>query len=697
MTNNKTANRLRYEKSPYLLQHAYNPVDWYAWGDEAFAKAQKEDKPIFLSIGYSTCHWCHVMERESFADQEVADVLNRIFVCIKVDREERPDVDNFYMNVCQAMTGSGGWPLTIFMLPDKRPFFAGTYFPKQTKYGRMGLLELARRIEELWQTRRADLMQTAQLLMDDLHATSSVAPGELPGEEVLHKAFQQLAERFDSEYGGFHPAPKFPTPHNLTFLLRYWKRTGNGKALFMVEKTLTAMRNGGIFDQVGFGFHRYSTDPHWLLPHFEKMLYDQALLAIAYLETYQATHNELYADAAHEIFTYVLRDMTSPEGGFYSAEDADSEGKEGKFYVWSAEEIERVLGKKDAALFCKVYNISAEGNFVEETTHLKTGLNIPYRTKTLTEFAAENKKNPAELTQALEIMRQKLFAARKKRIHPYKDDKILTDWNGLMIAALSMGGRILQVSRYTEAASMAANFILQKLKHNNRLLKRYRHGEAALPAHLDDYAFFCWGLLELYESTFIPAYLSEALALNQIMLEHFWDRENGAFFFTAEDVKDAPVRQRELYDGALPSGNSVAAMNNLRLARLTGNEELTKIAQKIAQAFAAEIKKIPQAYTMILSALDFILGPTIELVIAGKPQAADTQAMLKKIHTSFIPNKVVLLHPGGKEGRAIESIAPFTREQKALNNKATAYICKNFACQAPITDANSLLKALTEI
>ena len=553
MTNNKTANRLRYEKSPYLLQHAYNPVDWYAWGDEAFAKAQKEDKPIFLSIGYSTCHWCHVMERESFADQEVADVLNRIFVCIKVDREERPDVDNFYMNVCQAMTGSGGWPLTIFMLPDKRPFFAGTYFPKQTKYGRMGLLELARRIEELWQTRRADLMQTAQLLMDDLHATSSVAPGELPGEEVLHKAFQQLAERFDSEYGGFHPAPKFPTPHNLTFLLRYWKRTGNGKALFMVEKTLTAMRNGGIFDQVGFGFHRYSTDPHWLLPHFEKMLYDQALLAIAYLETYQATHNELYADAAHEIFTYVLRDMTSPEDG------------------------------------------------------------------------------------------------------------------------------------------------LQKLKHNNRLLKRYRHGEAALPAHLDDYAFFCWGLLELYESTFIPAYLSEALALNQIMLEHFWDRENGAFFFTAEDVKDAPVRQRELYDGALPSGNSVAAMNNLRLARLTGNEELTKIAQKIAQAFAAEIKKIPQAYTMILSALDFILGPTIELVIAGKPQAADTQAMLKKIHTSFIPNKVVLLHPGGKEGRAIESIAPFTREQKALNNKATAYICKNFACQAPITDANSLLKALTEI
>jgi uncharacterized protein YyaL (SSP411 family) len=499
---NRWANRLVQEKSPYLLQHAFNPVDWYPWGDEAFEKAKQQDKPIFLSIGYSTCHWCHVMERESFEDEHVARALNRVFVCIKVDREERPDIDSIYMAACQAMTGSGGWPLSILMTPEKRPFFAATYIPKTSHFDRMGLLELTERVEMLWQKSREEVNQAADKILAELQAANTITPGEGMSEDMLDLAYTQLAARYDSDYGGFGQAPKFPTPHNLTFLLRYWQRTGKREALEIVEKTLTQMSRGGICDHLGFGFHRYSTDRQWLLPHFEKMLYDQALLAIAFLEAYQATGRSSFANTAREIFTYVLRDMTGQEGGFYSAEDADSEGEEGKFYVWSSAELQAILGEEDAALFSKVYNIRPEGNFFDEATHRLTGKNIPHLTMTPPALAGVADAEHREMSDRLTEIRKKLYQTRSHRVPPHKDDKVLTDWNGLMIAALAIGGRVLNDASFTKAARKAAEFVLARLKKDGRLLKRYRQGTAALPAHLDDYAFMVWGLLELYETTF---------------------------------------------------------------------------------------------------------------------------------------------------------------------------------------------------
>ncbi|MBT9150151.1 MAG: hypothetical protein DDT40_00317 [candidate division WS2 bacterium] len=691
---NKKPNRLVHEKSLYLLQHAYNPVNWYPWSEEAFEQARREAKPIFLSIGYSTCHWCHVMEKESFEDEEVAAALNRVFVCIKVDREERPDIDHLYMTVCQAMTGSGGWPLTILISPDKRPFFAGTYFPKTSLHGRVGVFELTERVEELWQTSQKELTEAADSVLKTLQSISRVSPGVLPGEEVLHKGFQQLATCFDPKHGGFGNAPKFPTPHNLLFLLRYWKRTKNIAALQMVEKSLLTMSNGGIYDHLGFGFHRYSTDSPWLLPHFEKMLYDQALLIIAYLETFQATGKTVYANIAKEVIDYVLRDMTSPEGGFYSAEDADSEGEEGKFYLWSHTELSQILGEIDMALFVAAYNIRKDGNFNHEATRIPSGLNIPHRTKTSIELAQELNISSDSLEEKLATLRQKLFDIREKRVHPAKDDKILTDWNGLMIAALALAGRLLGDLHYTESAKKSADFVLSHLRRNGRLLKRYRQGDTSLPAHLDDYTFFVWGLLELYESTFDPAYLREALRLNQLTIDLFWDNEGGGFYFTATDAEDLRVRHRELYDGALPSGNSVATINNLRLERLTGNSRLVEIAQKIARSFSRNIQEEPHAYTHMLCSIDFMLGPTTEVVIAGELRNSDTQLLLNNLNAVFLPNKVVLLHPSGEAGKDIEELAPFIREQQPVEGKATAYICRNFSCLTPVTDGTALLKLL---
>ncbi|MFX0141691.1 MAG: thioredoxin domain-containing protein, partial [Candidatus Hodarchaeota archaeon] len=442
-------NKLKTEKSPYLLQHAKNPVDWYPWGEEAFEKAKEEDKPIFLSIGYSTCHWCHVMAHESFEDDQVAELMNEVFVSIKVDREERPDIDKIYMTICQMITGSGGWPLTIIMTPEKKPFFAGTYFPKQTRFGRIGLIDLIKRIQDLWNNQKSELVNSADQITFSLQNIDQESPGEKFSESTIKRAYKQLSMQFDNVNGGFGNRPKFPTPHNLIFLLRYWKRTGDKKALEMVEKSLQAMRKGGIYDHIGFGFHRYSTDSIWLVPHFEKMLYDQALIAIAYIETYQATKNQLYRNTAKEIFSYVLRDMISVEGGFYSAEDADSEGEEGKFYVWSKDEIEKILEKEELGLATKIFNIEESGNYLEETSGKKTGNNILH----LKNFP--EKKIQVEI----EKIRSKLYISRKKRIYPHKDDKVLTDWNGLMIAALAKGAIALQEEKYLQAAKKATNFI----------------------------------------------------------------------------------------------------------------------------------------------------------------------------------------------------------------------------------------------
>ncbi|KRT65116.1 MAG: thioredoxin domain protein [Candidatus Dadabacteria bacterium CSP1-2] len=693
--NMEKPNRLINEKSPYLLQHANNPVDWYPWGEEAFEKARKENKPIFLSIGYSTCHWCHVMERESFEDPEVANLMNEVFVSIKVDREERPDIDSIYMTVCQMMTGSGGWPLTIIMTPDKKPFFAGTYFPKDSRFGRIGMTQLVPRIKEIWTTKRDEIVNSANKITSALQQATKETLGEKLDESTFRVAYNQLAERFDTVHGGFGRAPKFPTPHNLLFLLRYWKRAGNEEALEIVEKTLQAMRLGGIYDHVGFGFHRYSTDAEWFLPHFEKMLYDQALLAMAYIEAYQATGNEEYEETAREIFTYVLRDMTSPQGGFYSAEDADSEGEEGKFYLWKEEEIRNVLEKEEADLIRDVFNVEKGGNFSEEATGRGAGGNILHLKKSIPAIASQLKISEQELEKRLDAAREKLFSFREKRIHPYKDDKILTDWNGLMITALAKGGQVFNELKYAEAAKRAADFILKNLrKPDGRLLHRYRDGQAAVQAHVDDYAFLIWGLLELYETSFDINYLKTAIDLNRDLITHFWDDISGGFYFTADDGENLLLRNKEIYDGAIPSGNSVSMLNLLRLDRITANSDFEEKAEKIGSAFSKTIKQFPAAHTELMVALDFGVGPSYEVVIVGDSQADDTKAMIKAIRRQFVPNKVVLLRQTEKEEPDIIRIAEFTKSQLSLDGKATAYVCLTYVCKLPTTDISKMLELL---
>ncbi|MFW9990308.1 MAG: thioredoxin domain-containing protein, partial [Candidatus Odinarchaeota archaeon] len=513
-------NHLSNEKSPYLTQHAKNPVDWYPWGKEAFDKAQQEDKPIFLSIGYSTCHWCHVMAHESFEDEEVAELMNDTFISIKVDREERPDIDKIYMMICQLMTGSGGWPLTIIMTPNKKPFFAGTYLPKQTRFGRIGLIDLIKRIKDLWNNQRLELLDSAQKITFNLQNIDQESPGDKITKSTLNKTFQRLSIKYDSINGGFGDRPKFPTPHNVIFLLRYWKRTGNKKALQMVESTLLEMKKGGIYDHIGFGFHRYSTDSKWLVPHFEKMLYDQALITIAYIEAYQATKKSIYKKTAQEILEYVLRDMISSESGFFSAEDADSEGEEGKFYIWSRNELERILGKEELDLAIKVFNIEQSGNYLEESIGKKTGKNIIHL-KSIPKGEIENE---------IDEIRKKLFGIRQKRIHPHKDEKILTDWNGLMIIALAKAAVAFQEIKYLKIAKDNVGFLLSHLREaNGRLLHRYKDGSSEIQGYLDDYAFLIWGLIELYEATFDIFYLKTALDLHKIQLDDFWDENIGGF------------------------------------------------------------------------------------------------------------------------------------------------------------------------
>ena len=684
----KTPNRLAQEKSPYLLQHANNPVDWYPWGEEAFAKAQGEDKPIFLSIGYSTCHWCHVMERESFEDQEVADLINEYFVAVKVDREERPDVDQIYMTVCQAMTGQGGWPLTIIMTPEKKPFFAGTYFPKHSKWGRPGVMDLLRAVQEKWAEDREILVASSEEITQSLQESRKDLPQEKLTAATTAAGYRQLQNDFDPGYGGFGGAPKFPTPHNLLFLLRYGKRTREKMALEIVEKTLQGMRQGGMYDHLGYGFSRYSVDEKWLVPHFEKMLYDNALLTYAYLEAYQATGKKEYAQVAIDVLTYVNRDMTNEQGGFYSAEDADSEGEEGKFYVWQQQEIIDLLGPEEGKLFCDFYGVTPKGNFEHETTVLnQIG-------KSLKEFAQEMNRPLAEIETILEKGREKLFRARKKRIHPYKDDKILTAWNGLMIAACAKAGAVLQRDDYKELAARAVEFIYQNLtREDGRLLARYREGEAAFLAYLDDYAFLLWGLLELYEATFNLDYLRKALALAEDMQRLFWDEEAGGYYFYGVDGEELIARPKEIYDGAMPSGNSVAAFNLFRLAAMTGQEKWEKLASQTLDAFAHQINKYPRAYTYFLMAVEWQLAPHGQIVLVGHGQDEKLQQMMFIVQRKFQPGTVLLWNDLDR-AKEIARILPQIKEQQMVNNKATAYICENFSCLPPITGPKKLAELL---
>jgi hypothetical protein len=601
------------------------------------------------------------------------------------------------MTVCQIMSGSGGWPLTIVMTPSKEPFFSATYIPKHSRFGRTGMIELIPKIKAVWDTRRPEVLESAKSVTDALQQLEKDTSGQGMDRSVLDKAYEELAKRFDGTHGGFGRAPKFPTSHNFLFLLRYWKRTGKASALSMVEKSLQEIRFGGVYDQVGFGVHRYATDREWLVPHFEKMLYDQAMLSLACLEAYQATGKDLYAHTAREIFEYVLRDMRSPEGGFYSAEDADSEGVEGKFYVWTEEELRQILDNGEADTVCKVFQVQPGGNFREEATGISTGANILHPGKAVSEFAAELGIPAEKLKKTMESARIKLFETREKRIHPHKDDKILTDWNGLMIAALAQGAQILGDRGYAEAAAAAAEFVLTRLRTpDGRLLHRYRDGEAGITAHLDDYAFMIWGLTQLYEATFEVSYLKTALELNEDMLKHFWDGLGGGFFFTPDDGERLIIRKKETYDGALPSGNAVAMLNLLRLARLTARSGLDEKAAKMVTAFSKAIQELPSAYTLFLTALDFAVGPSYEVVVVGAPPDSDTAEMLKALRSRFMPNKVVLFRPSEEASPEITRLAPFTAQHTPVDGKATAYVCVEGACKMPTSDINEMLALMEE-
>jgi uncharacterized protein YyaL (SSP411 family) len=673
------ANRLMHEKSPYLLQHAQNPVDWYPWGDEAFAVARELDRPIFLSIGYATCHWCHVMEHESFEDGEVARLMNAAFVNIKVDREERPDIDGIYMTVAQLTTGQGGWPLTILMTPERIPFMAATYIPRENRHGRVGMVNLIPRIQQAWAERRSALLESAASIQQHLESMAAADfGGRALGTDVLRQGFSELSASFDRQHGGFGSAPKFPTPHRLLFLLRYWRRTEVDMALEMVDRTLDSLRAGGVFDQVGFGFHRYSTDRQWLLPHFEKMLYDQAMLMLAYTESFEASPDPARERVVREIAEYVLRDLSSPEGAFFSAEDADSEGEEGKFYVWSLDEVRAVLGEREASHAAAAWGLTPEGNYRDEASGRTTGLNIPHL------------RSLQEADDLLEKARRSLFEHRTMRERPLLDDKVLTDWNGLMIAALARAGRVLSDASLVTAARRSAGFIHRTMESSGDLLHRYRDGEAALLANLDDYAFLALGEIELYQSTFEPEHLERAIRLTDAMVDRFLDADRGGFFFSAAGKADLIVRQREVYDGAVPSGNSVALYNLARLARLTGRPDYEKLVSDTASAFSRQVASQPAAFTFFLSAVDMAIGPSQELVIVGDPDAEDTRSLLAVAREGYHPNLVVLLRPPGDAGKTIAELAPFTESFDLLDGQAAAYLCSGFACERPVSEPDAL-------
>jgi uncharacterized protein YyaL (SSP411 family) len=623
------------------------------------------------------------MERESFEDPEVAALMNRAFVCIKVDREERPDIDHVYMTVCQMMTGSGGWPLTLLLTPDRRPFFAATYIPRPS------MLTFIPRVETAWRDQQEAIQGDSQRLSDLLQQAMADKSGDEPGEAVLQKGYHEMGARFDSTHAGFGARPKFPTPHTLLFLMRYWNRTGDAHALEMVERTLDAMRRGGIHDHVGFGFHRYSTDAEWLVPHFEKMLYDQALLLLAYTEAFQITANPAYRATAEGIAQYVMRDLSSPEGGFYSAEDADSEGEEGKFYVWTMDELRALLGQ-DADRFAAVYGAREDGNFTDEASGEAVRANILHLPQPLDEAARRAGVSVDGLREALEANRQTLLAARARRVRPHLDDKVLADWNGLMIAALSRAGRALGRDDYIERAQKAAAFIDARMWREGRLLHRYRDGEAAIPGMLEDHAFMAWGLVELYEATFDPVYLQTAIKVTRLMDAHFRDAATGSYYMTADDAEDLLARPREIYDGAVPSGNAVAMLVMTRLAHMTGDMAWDERAAGIARAFAQQIKATPVAHCLSLVAIDFRVGPATELVLAA---GEGMEAMRREVDTRYLP-RLVMLGRGPGEDDPIAALAPFTAAQRPIGGAATAYLCRNFACDLPIERSSELGRRL---
>lgn len=679
-------NRLVYEKSPYLLAHAYNPVEWYPWCDEAFEKAKREDKPVFLSIGYSSCHWCHVMEKESFEDEAVADILNRHFIPIKVDREERPDIDAVYMEVCLLFNGNGGWPLTVIMTPDKKPFFAGTYFPKETIGSRIGLREIFLSVAKYWQENREDLLSRGQKVVEYLKTQSS--PGvESVEPSIIDRAFLEFKSRFDSQYGGFSTRPKFPSPQNLLFLMRYFYLKKDREALDMVEKTLRAIKLGGMYDHVGFGFHRYSTDRQWLLPHFEKMLYDQATLMMAYTECYQITKDQFYKEAVEETFQYLMRDMLSKEGGFYSSEDADSEGEEGKFYTWEYKEIENILGE-DISLFIKVFNIKPEGNYFEEATGELTGRNILYLKSDLQTLSKDLKIDFQELNSKVALWKKELFEHRKKRVHPLKDDKILTDWNSLVMVALSKAGKSLKDSRFTDTAYNLFNFLKSRLFNGEKLYHLYKDGETKIEGMLDDYAFLVWGCIELYEATGNPTILEFAITLQNLADSLFYDSEEGGYYLSHHD-KDLIIKPKPIFDGAYPSGNSVMINNLIKLYHITSDYSYYDRALKCIRFFSSDLERMPSYHSMSIIGLMLYSYPVAEVVLTG-----ECKDRLQSLNEKFLPQKVVL-YKDSQSSYILSRIAPYT-ESIPIRENCSISVCKNFFCNLPTDNLNYAIRLIEE-
>jgi uncharacterized protein YyaL (SSP411 family) len=687
----QSTNQLARETSPYLQQHAHNPVDWFPWGPEALERARRLDRPIFLSIGYSACHWCHVMEHESFENEEIARLLNERFVSIKVDREERPDLDQIYMASVQLLTGQGGWPMSVFLTPDLKPFFGGTYFPPDDRYGRPGFQRVLKTLAEWWRTRRGEIDQQADQITDHLQSVGRLQASEGGlHESLLRRAVSGLCGAFDPVYGGFGQAPKFPHPMDLRLLLRAWQRFDDPEALHVARHTLDRMAMGGIYDHLGGGFARYSTDAQWLVPHFEKMLYDNALLTVCYLEAFQATGEPFYREITGQTLDWVLREMTSPEGPFYSTLDADSEGEEGKFYVWSKEEIEKVLGQEEADLFNAVHGVEPEGNW--------EGHNVLHRKTTFAQFAALHGIAEAELRRQLVESRRKLFEVRGKRIWPGRDEKALTAWNGLMIDALARAAAVLDNPTCAAAATRAADFILTRMRTpDGRLLRTWSSGsEPKLNGYLEDYSFFLEGLVSLYEATFEPRWIEAALDVARVMVEQFWDPAEGGFFYTGIGHEQLIARNKDPHDNAIPSGNAMAVTALLRLVKLTGRADLQEKAEATLRLYRGLLASHPLAAGQMLVALDFYLGPVKEFAVVGDPFAEDTHRALRAIRGGFRPNSVVALKPTAGEPAGLEKLLPLLADKAAVGGKVTTYVCANFTCQAPLVGAETVEAALAE-
>ena len=683
MTDEHT-NRLIHETSPYLLQHAHNPVDWYPWSEEAFEKAKKENKPVLLSIGYSACHWCHVMERESFENEKIAALMNELFVNIKVDREERPDLDEIYMNAVQMLTGRGGWPMTVFLTPEGKPFYGGTYFPPEDRQGMPGFPRILQGVAQAYRERPADVEKSVAQILETLHHMAESQPSEkdfAPG--IIAESCEKIARAYDSENGGLGQAPKFPNPGVYELFLRYYSESGDERYLTMVAQTLSKMAQGGIYDHVGGGFHRYSVDAKWLVPHFEKMLYDNAQLLRIYSQAYVITGEPLYKTVVEESAGYLLREMHQPEGGFYSTQDADSEGEEGKFFVWTLAEIDALLSAEDGEVFARMYDVTEEGNFEEK--------NILHPILTVDQASKFFRKEKSEIEALIARTKEKLFTAREKRIKPFRDEKIIAAWNGLLLSGLAEAIKITGASSCLEASRRTVEFIFGRMFRDGYLLHVYKDGQAKLRGYLDDYAFVALGLLDLYEVLLDRSLIDRAMQLADIMLQEFWDERGGGLFYTGKSHQPLISRAKPVFDASIPSGNAIAAQLLLRLYHLVGAEDYHTRAETILRSYYDAMVSQPFGFAHMLCALDQYLHPAKEIVIVGERSDARTTDLIKEIHSLYLPNKAVLIFAPGE---SLEKVSPLMVGKQQIDGRPTAYVCQNFTCSAPVTSWAELKRLL---